>query len=256
MSIFDDIVDGVQNVIVNPVPIIVGTVVGGAVGGSIGATIGAAGATETVAEVAQAAAKAKYVADLNNAIADTKAATPNYEALAPIWTRLTASAFQAAYKEKYGDLCPLPAVLDPMISIDVDTRRKSLSLEEYHKELDNIHNASVQASVEQLEHERDKPDEQDKPAAGDHFAGIIGVYFVAVASYLSDRFKSNFEGAGRESGVGAQILRGGVGISIKDMKEYGLLGGDNSYLRRIIPTWSDGGGLFGGDNSFFRKPFG
>jgi hypothetical protein len=45
----------------------------------------------------------------------------------------------------------------------------------------------------------------------------------------------NVKAAGRESGVGAQIIRGTTGISLGDIQKHGI---------------------FGGPNSIFRKPFG
>jgi hypothetical protein len=48
-------------------------------------------------------------------------------------------------------------------------------------------------------------------------------------------FEANAKGAERESGEFDKVLRFATGISVKDIREYGL---------------------FGGPNSFFRKPFG
>lgn len=261
MGFFDDVVKVVTTVVMNPVPVIVNTALGGAVAGPVGGAVGAAaGAAEAVGDAAAAAAaeaKKKYVESLNQAIADVKAAKPDYVELEPIWIRINVEAYQEAYKQKYGAACPPPEVLAPMIAVDVDSRRKSLSEEEYKAELISIHNGSVEASVKQLEHERDNPEKQDKPyGVGQQLEKFFGDLATAVGHWLEDRFKSNFDGAGNESGFGAKILRGGLGISWEDLKVRGLLGGDNSYLRKIIPTWSDGGGLFGGENSFFRKPFG
>jgi hypothetical protein len=258
MGFFDDVVNVVKNVVANPGPVILGTAAGGLLGGSVGATVGTvAGVGEVVGEAAAEQARAQYVDGMNNAIAEVKAAKPDYAALQPLWIQFNVEAFQSAYKQKYGAACPPPEVLAPMIAVDVDARRKSLSDDAYKAELDNIHNGSVNASVTQLEHERDKPDDKDKPPTiDDYLDKLFSDIFNGIAHWLEDRFKENFEGVNNESGFGAKILRGGTGISWEDIKSRGLLGGDNSYLRRIIPTWSDNGGLFGGDNSFFRKPFG
>lgn len=43
---------------------------------------------------------------------------------------------------------------------------------------------------------------------------------------------ANIDAAGRESGVGAQILRSGLGISVRDINQYGLWGGPNSIFRK------------------------
>lgn len=258
MGFFDDVVKVVTTVVTNPVPVIVGGALGGAILGPVGAAVGtAAGAGDVLGQAATDEARKKYVDGLNNAIAEVKASKPDYAALALIWIEINAEAFQSAYKQKYGVACPPPEVLAPMIALDIEARRKSLSDEKYKVELDNIHNGSVNAAVTQLEHERDNPNEQDKPPTIDGYLDkIFSEIFDGIAHWLEDRFKANFEGANNESGFGAKILRGGTGISWEDIKARGLLGGDNSYLRKIIPTWSDGGGLFGGDGSFFRKPFG
>lgn len=258
MGFFDDVVTIVKEVVANPAPVIVGTATGAVVGGSVGGAIAAAtGVAEVLGSAEQATAKQAYIQSINEAIEKIKSTKPNYTELAIIWTKINAETFQAAYKEIYGDSCPPPESLAKMIAIDIANRRASLSDEQYQQELDNIHNGTVQASVAQLEHERDNPDKQDQPPSNndvlnDFFSGVANT----VGHWVVDRFKSNFDGADKESGFGAKILRGGVGISWEDIKARGLLGGDNSYLRKIIPTWSDGGGLFGGENSFFRKPFG
>ncbi|MDN3277834.1 hypothetical protein QWJ07_26460 [Frankia sp. RB7] len=51
----------------------------------------------------------------------------------------------------------------------------------------------------------------------------------------TDIVAGNIKAASRESGVGAQVIRGVTGISLGDIQKHGL---------------------WGGPNSFFRKPFG
>jgi len=258
MGFFDDVVKVATNVVNNPIPVLVGGAVGGAVAGPIGGAIGtAAGVNQVAANAAADEARKKYVDGLNGAIADARAAKPDYVALEKIWMQINVEAFQAAYKDRYKAACPSGDILSQMIAVDVEARRKSLSEEQYRQELDNIHKGAVEAAVKQLEHERDNPEKQDTPAGVDGYLdNLFSQIANGVGHWLEDRFKSNFEGAGNESGFGAKLLRGGTGISWEDLKSRGLLGGDNSYLRKIVPTWSDGGGVFGGENSFFRKPFG
>lgn len=191
------------------------------------------------------------------AIAEVKATSPDYTRLEALWHQFNTEAFEAAYQQRYGEHCPPKDILSGMVEIDVQSRRRLLSADEFKTELDSIHKGTVDAAVQQLEFERDNPEKQDQPAGvGDQFEKFFGDFATAVGHWLEDRFKSSFDGANNESGFGAKILRGGLGISWEDLKSRGLLGGDNSYLRKIIPTWSDGGGFFGGENSFFRKPFG
>lgn len=42
----------------------------------------------------------------------------------------------------------------------------------------------------------------------------------------------NIKAAGRESGELAKVLRGTIGISVRDIEKYGILGGPNSILRK------------------------
>lgn len=70
-----------------------------------------------------------------------------------------------------------------------------------------------------------------------------------------------------------QVFRAVTGISAKDIAKYGLLGGENSELRKLANSVAGGensevrktlrfldpgntDGILGGPNSFFRKPFG
>ena len=143
-----------------------------------------------------------------------------------------------------------------MVAVDIHEQRISFTPEKFKELLDGIHNGSVEAGVQQLQFERDNPENQAQPTTSDVLNRFFSQLFDTLGHWLEDRFKSNFDGAINEPGVGAKLLRGGLGISWEDIKARGLLGGDNSYLRKIVPTWHDNGGLFGGENSFFRKPFG
>lgn len=258
MGFFDDAVKVVTNAVMNPIPVIVGGLAGGALGGPVGNAIGIAqGAATANAEVEQKKKYEEYVQGINKAIAEIQATAPDYVALEPEWMKLTTEIMVEAFKKRYGDAIPPPEILAPMIVIEVQLRRKDLSDEQYQAELNTIHKFTVEAAVAQLVHERDDPENQNKPASpGDYLNNLFGEIFEGLTYWLKARFDSNFEGATNESGFAAKVLRGGFGVSFEDIKARGLLGGDNSYLRKIIPTWSDNGGLFGGDNSFFRKPFG
>jgi hypothetical protein len=44
----------------------------------------------------------------------------------------------------------------------------------------------------------------------------------------------NIKGANRESGELAKLLRGTTGISIRDINQYGLWGGNNSIFRKPL----------------------
>jgi hypothetical protein len=83
----------------------------------------------------------------------------------------------------------------------------------------------------------------------------------------------NFRAAKDEHNVVTQVFHAVTGISAKDIAHYGLLGGENSELRKLANAVVGGpngevrrtlefldpgntSGILGGPNSFFRKPFG
>lgn len=257
MSWFSQAVDAVANtvtnVVNNPVPVVVGTVAIGPAGTVLGAAVAN---DEAEAKAKQEQAIEEYRRRINQAITDLQNAAPDYVQLEIKWIEVTTEALVAAYKDRYKDACPKPEVLGPMIVIDVNDRRQSLSKEDFKKQLDDIHAGAVEAGTKQLQHERDEPEKQAQPSSSDVLNKFFSELFNSLGHWLEKRFDSNFEGSKNESGFGAKVLRGGLGISWEDIKARGLLGGDNSYFRKIIPTWSDNGGVFGGENSFFRKPFG
>ena len=257
MSWFSKAKDQVQKVvehtIENPTPIVVGTLIAGPAGTALGVVV----ANETgEAKEKQENAIQEYRQKMNQDITNLKNALPDYIELEKLWISLSTEGLVASYKIEYGDATPPLDILKRMIAVDIQKRREKLSDEQYKAELDDIHQGSIKAGVQQLEHERDDPENQDKPPATDPLNEFLSDFFNTLGHWLEDRFITNIDGAKNESGLGAKIIRGGLGISWEDIKNRGLLGGDNSYLRKIVPTWSDGGGVFGGSNSFFRKPFG
>ncbi|MBI2740785.1 MAG: hypothetical protein HYX38_30150 [Rhodospirillales bacterium] len=83
----------------------------------------------------------------------------------------------------------------------------------------------------------------------------------------------NLEAGKSEKNIVTQVFRGVTGISAKDIAKHGILGGENSELRKLANTAAGGEnsevrkglrfmdpgnpkGILGGPNSFFRKPFG
>jgi hypothetical protein len=48
----------------------------------------------------------------------------------------------------------------------------------------------------------------------------------------TDIVVGNIKAASRESGVGAQVIRGVTGISLDDIQKHGLWGGPNSIFRK------------------------
>jgi len=62
-----------------------------------------------------------------------------------------------------------------------------------------------------------------------------GVVDPIVKTIVVKNVKANIEGSKRENGVVNKVIKGGTGVSVKDIKKHGV---------------------FGGSNSVFRKPFG
>lgn len=249
----DEVQKVIEHTIENPTPVVVGTMLAGPVGAALGVSVADKSGD---AKEKQENAIQEYRQKMDQAITDLKKALPDYIELEKLWISLNTEGLVASYNKRYGDATPPLDILKQMILVDVESRRKELTDDEYKAELDELHQGSVEAGVQQLEHERDDPENQDKPSSTDPLNKFFGDFFTALGHWLEKRFDSNIDGAKNESGLGAKILRGGLGISWEDIKNRGLLGGDNSYLRKIVPTWSDNGGIFGGSNSFFRKPFG
>jgi hypothetical protein len=54
---------------------------------------------------------------------------------------------------------------------------------------------------------------------------------LAIAVIVAPVVVGNVQAAGNESGVGAQVLRATLGISVRDMEKYGFWGGPNSFFR-------------------------
>lgn len=201
------------------------------------------------------------VESYNEAIATVKAAQPDTEKLKVLWKSVTEDRFATAVATRYPDVGLTPEQVKKIVDKEVAAFRESLTEEQFNTHLQELHQQSVVAAVKQLEFERDNPDKENQQApeeqsAENQIGSTIGTYAIAAAAWFVNRIANNFNGAGNESGDGAKALKALTGISIDDIAKHGILGGENSYLRKIIPTWSDGGGIFGGENSFFNKPFG
>lgn len=192
----------------------------------------------------------------NQAISDVKNSPIDYTELEKMWYLIIKNNFLKVLTQHYKGLAFTQEQLDMMVELDTASFRAKFKDEEFKLQLEELHKGNVDAAVKQLEFERDNPTEEDKPNPSEEISKWFTAIIVTLGTWLVDRFVSNFEGAANEPGEGAKIIRGLTGISIKDIEKYGILGGENSYLRKIIPNWSDGGGFFGGENSFFRKPFG
>lgn len=101
----------------------------------------------------------------------------------------------------------------------------------------------------------------------------VGNQALRVAMAPIDWVAGNIGAAKNEHNIVTQVFRGVTGISAKDIAKQGILGGDNSELRKLANAIAGGensevrktlrfldpgntSGILGGPNSFFRKPFG
>jgi hypothetical protein len=189
----------------------------------------------------------------NQAIADARNAIPDPMELEIQWYKIGRDNLLRIFAERYKEVELTNEQLTKMVDLDTTSYRAKFNEEEFKNQLSEAHKGNVDAAVKQLEYERDNADKEDQNGVGDQFEDFFGQLVTALGHWIEDRFAND---TADETGDGAKVLKALLGISIADIEKYGILGGENSYLRKIIPTWSDGSGFFGGDNSFFRKPFG
>jgi len=74
-------------------------------------------------------------------------------------------------------------------------------------------------------------------------AGVANGQAFDTKRWALERMIANTESVGRESGIGAQLMKIGTGVSIKDIQEHGLAGGENSVVRRPLGTFGKAIGL-------------
>lgn len=189
-------------------------------------------------------------------ISEVKNSPINYLELEKMWFLIIKDKLLNILGERYKGLDLSESQIQKMVELDTNSYRAKFNDEQFKAQLEELHKGSVDSAVKQLEYERDNPEFEDKQDLGEELNRFFSEVVNVLLHWVEERFIANFEGAANESGDGAKLIRGITGISIADIEKYGILGGENSYLRKIIPTWSDAGGFFGGDNSFFRKPFG
>lgn len=198
----------------------------------------------------------------NNLISDLESSKPNFDELEKLWNAWTEDRIHDLYEKKFSKANLSKEQLLEITKIEQQQYRDSLSEAEFQEQLLDLHQQSVNAAVTQLKYERDFPHyaetakpveldstfEEDKPRE----TNIETILFV----WLGQRIISNIEAVSNESGEGAKIVRGTLGVSVRDIERYGILGGPNSYLRQIMPNWDNGERFLGGQNSFFRKNLG
>lgn len=161
-------------------------------------------------------------------------AQPDYESLEKEWRKVIADRMSSFIETEYAGIGITDEQRGKMSARDVDLYRNSLNDQGFRDQLNDLHKQSVEVLIKQLEFERDNPGqeyEEPEPEAQEEESPLIDEF----VKWLGTRIAGNIAAAQRESGEGAKILRGTLGISWKDIQKHGI---------------------FGGPNSFFRKPFG
>lgn len=78
---------------------------------------------------------------------------------------------------------------------------------------------------------------ESKPA-GDSTSGaeeqLTAAAVALLYKSLAEHVRKNVDGANRESGEGAKLLKALTGVSELDIKRYGICGGPNSELRKLL----------------------
>lgn len=83
------------------------------------------------------------------------------------------------------------------------------------------------------------------PYAGAGSAAALRAYGVPapVASWAGERIRENYNAAHREANPVTAVIRGHVGVSVRDIQKHGILGGNNSEARKACNAIA---GIFGG----------
>lgn len=176
------------------------------------------------------------MASYDEAIAKLKSAEPNYEELSKLWIQIVTDKVLTNVKKQYETVGLSEEQLNQITGIEVTNFRKRFTDEEFKAQLTELHNQVIAASIQELEFKRDHPDQTYDPATYENPNKEKKVDIVdLLAHWLVDRFNDNFKAAENESGDAAKVLRATLGISFEDIKKHGLLGGENSFLRKIVP---------------------
>ncbi|MFZ1701241.1 MAG: hypothetical protein WBO10_14860 [Pyrinomonadaceae bacterium] len=93
----------------------------------------------------------------NTLIANIRATPPDFAKLTEIWKKVLLDRRLAVLREKYATARLTEAQLSKMAAVDVELYRKSLKDEAFNQELLVLHTQAIEASVQQLEKERDTP---------------------------------------------------------------------------------------------------
>lgn len=197
----------------------------------------------------------------NKAITNLSTARRSIKGALELWNAAVADRIRKQIKIKYMELEIDDHEVEMMVEVEKKIFRAGLDDVKFIDHLDSLHEDSVRVAIQQLEYERDNPVNADMPAKSDKaeeepVGKFFGELFTFVTRSLYFSLEENSLAATRERGDIDKVIRATLGISVLDLEASGILGGEKSYLRTIIPTWSDGAGLLGGENSFFRKNLG
>jgi hypothetical protein len=175
--------------------------------------------------------------------------------VAPVLARYKVTEMDAAFNAWFDDMLGsiAPADLDSIINITF----RQLAKEEIAQ-----YQAKTESDYDKAKGELDSSCKKD-----------VGSQVLRVATAPIGWIGGNFEAAKDEHNLVTQVFKAVTGISPKDIAKYGILGGENSELRKLANAIAGGEqgefrkalrfmdpsnekGIFGGHNSFFRKPFG
>lgn len=72
-------------------------------------------------------------------------------------------------------------------------------------------------------------------------SGVDAVVVQLLLESLAHNIEGNIDAAERESGELAKLVRALTGVSVRDIERYGICGGKNSELRKILGDSACGG---------------
>ena len=156
-------------------------------------------------------------------------ALPDYPELEKLWFKLLSDKIQTVNEKRYLGIGLTKIQLAEMATADVSEYRATLTDNQFRLQLDDLFAQTKERAIAELNREEANSPEAKEPE-GDVSSILVQMFFEWVGSSILN----NIAGAGRESGEGAKLLRITLGISIEDIKKYGIFGGRNSFFRKPL----------------------
>jgi uncharacterized membrane-anchored protein YhcB (DUF1043 family) len=149
--------------------------------------------------------------------------------VAPVLARYKVTDMDGAFDAWFNDMIGIIATAD--LDMLINTTFRHLLKEEVAS-----YQAKTEADFNQVKAELDSSCKKD-----------VGSQVLRVALAPISWIGGNFEAAKAEHNLVTQVFKAVSGISPKDIAKYGILGGENSELRKLANA------IAGGENSDFRK---